>query len=331
MAAVTAALLARQRARRQAGMVGLALRLGSDPVLRGQLAEGSANAAAQGAVPRRAEAQPQAAQLAVRARRVRRRLRGGRCAGGARAGAELVKKGKGSVGSGFGAATGFGGSTPATVSEEIEVEVPVSTAYNQWTQFEQFPRSWMASTASPSSTTRCCTGWRPSAAAKPSGTRRSWSRSPTGRSAWVSTDGKDTRGTVTFTCCSGASRTILRVELELHAGRPARAGGVGGRDRPAACPRRPRAVQAADRVAGRRGRSLARRDPRRRQDLVATGRKRGRRPLVGRLPRRVLGPSFLGRRRAARPSAARRRRSARCLFVLATLSTSGPWRSRRRR
>ena len=39
MAAVTAALLARQRARRQAGMVGLALRLGSDPVLRGQLVE----------------------------------------------------------------------------------------------------------------------------------------------------------------------------------------------------------------------------------------------------------------------------------------------------
>jgi uncharacterized membrane protein len=27
-----------------------------------------------------------------------------------------------------------------TVEESIEIEVPVSTAYNQWTQFESFPR-----------------------------------------------------------------------------------------------------------------------------------------------------------------------------------------------
>lgn len=28
----------------------------------------------------------------------------------------------------------------STVKEAVEVEVPVSTAYNQWTQFEQFPQ-----------------------------------------------------------------------------------------------------------------------------------------------------------------------------------------------
>jgi uncharacterized membrane protein len=28
----------------------------------------------------------------------------------------------------------------ATVEKKIEVEVPVQTAYNQWTQFEEFPR-----------------------------------------------------------------------------------------------------------------------------------------------------------------------------------------------
>ena len=28
----------------------------------------------------------------------------------------------------------------AHVSESIEVNVPVSTAYNQWTQFEEFPQ-----------------------------------------------------------------------------------------------------------------------------------------------------------------------------------------------
>jgi hypothetical protein len=32
-----------------------------------------------------------------------------------------------------------GGTTPRTITESIEVDVPVSTAYNQWTQFEDFP------------------------------------------------------------------------------------------------------------------------------------------------------------------------------------------------
>ena len=27
-----------------------------------------------------------------------------------------------------------------TIEESIEIEVPVSTAYNQWTQFESFPQ-----------------------------------------------------------------------------------------------------------------------------------------------------------------------------------------------
>ncbi|HTO69424.1 MAG TPA: SRPBCC family protein [Myxococcota bacterium] len=30
--------------------------------------------------------------------------------------------------------------TPSRLTESIEVEVPLSTAYNQWTQFEEFPR-----------------------------------------------------------------------------------------------------------------------------------------------------------------------------------------------
>jgi len=28
----------------------------------------------------------------------------------------------------------------SSIEESIEVEVPVRTAYNQWTQFEEFPR-----------------------------------------------------------------------------------------------------------------------------------------------------------------------------------------------
>jgi len=30
--------------------------------------------------------------------------------------------------------------TPSRISESIEVEVALPTAYNQWTQFEEFPR-----------------------------------------------------------------------------------------------------------------------------------------------------------------------------------------------
>jgi len=116
MAAVTAALLARQRARRQAGMVGLALRLGSDPVLRGQLVEVATQLRkAQRRVERTRSHKLRnslfvlagfgAASAAVAVPSVRERV------------LKLVKKGKGSVESGIGAATGFGGSTPATVSE----------------------------------------------------------------------------------------------------------------------------------------------------------------------------------------------------------------------
>ncbi len=41
----------------------------------------------------------------------------------------------------------------STIEQSIEVAVPVSTAYNQWTQFETFPSSWRVSTASTRSAT----------------------------------------------------------------------------------------------------------------------------------------------------------------------------------
>jgi uncharacterized membrane protein len=34
--------------------------------------------------------------------------------------------------------------------KSILVNVPVSVAYNQWTQFEEFPSSWAGSPACPS-------------------------------------------------------------------------------------------------------------------------------------------------------------------------------------
>lgn len=38
----------------------------------------------------------------------------------------------------------------STIVENIEVDVPVRAAYDQWTQFEDFPSSWTASSGSSS-------------------------------------------------------------------------------------------------------------------------------------------------------------------------------------
>ena len=46
-----------------------------------------------------------------------------------------------------------------TIEQSIDVAVPVRTAYDQWTQFEEFPGSWKASRRSPSPTTPTSTGW----------------------------------------------------------------------------------------------------------------------------------------------------------------------------
>jgi len=76
-----------------------------------------------------------------------------------------------------------GGPIPRMIDESIEVGVPVSTAYNQWTQLEDFPLFMKASTTSSSWTTPGCTGRRRSPARRRNGTRRFSSSIRTGRSA----------------------------------------------------------------------------------------------------------------------------------------------------
>ena len=59
-----------------------------------------------------------------------------------------------------------------TIEQTIEVQVPIETAYNQWTQFEEFPRFMEGVRKSGSSMTAGCTGSPSSAASGMSGLRR---------------------------------------------------------------------------------------------------------------------------------------------------------------
>jgi uncharacterized membrane protein len=87
----------------------------------------------------------------------------------------------------------------ATVEESIEVEVPVRTAYNQWTQFEEFPR-FMEGVQSVTQLDDTHLRWR----GQVSGEQREWTaqiveQQPDSRIEWRATDGAaGPHGLVTF-------------------------------------------------------------------------------------------------------------------------------------
>ena len=84
------------------------------------------------------------------------------------------------------------------ISESIEVDVPVSTAYNQWTQFEEFPR-FMEGVEEVRQLDDTRLQW----VANVSGKRAEWNakileQHPDRQVSWISEDGKATRGSVAF-------------------------------------------------------------------------------------------------------------------------------------
>lgn len=98
------------------------------------------------------------------------------------------------------------------VEEEIEVAVPVSTAYNQWTQFEEFPR-FMDGVDEVRQLDDTLLHW----AATVAGKQAEWDakiieQEPDRRIAWESTDGKHTRGTVSFEE-AGSGRSRIRLQM----------------------------------------------------------------------------------------------------------------------
>jgi uncharacterized membrane protein len=101
---------------------------------------------------------------------------------------------------------------PRTLSESIEVDVPVSTAYNQWTQFEQFPL-FMAGIEEVRQLDDTRLHW----VATVGGKRAEWDakileQHPDRQVSWISEDGKATRGTVTF---EPVTPQRTRVELSM--------------------------------------------------------------------------------------------------------------------
>jgi len=85
-----------------------------------------------------------------------------------------------------------------SVEQSIEVEVPVSTAYNQWTQFEEFP-AFMNGVEEVRQLDDTHLHW----VAEIGGHREEWDaeiteQNPDERIAWKATGGKTNAGVVTF-------------------------------------------------------------------------------------------------------------------------------------
>jgi len=123
-----------------------------------------------------------------------------------------------------------GGTTPRVIDADIEVDVPVTTAYNQWTQFEEFPQ-FMEGVEQVTQLDDTRAHW----VANVAGKRAEWDakileQHPDQQISWISEDGKKTRGTVTFESL-GPSRTRVRLSMSYQAeGLAEAAGSAAGLD-----------------------------------------------------------------------------------------------------
>jgi len=122
-------------------------------------------------------------------------------------------------------------SSLTTVDAAIEVGVPVKTAYNQWTQFEEFPQ-FMEGVDEVTQLDDRQLHW----AATVAGRHAEWDaqiveQEPDRRIAWESIDGKRTRGTVEFEQV-GPDRSRIRLHMSyVPDGAAEKAGSAIGLDR----------------------------------------------------------------------------------------------------
>src|SRR5918993_719594 len=101
------------------------------------------------------------------------------------------------------------------VEKSVVVDVPVETAYNQWTQFEEFPH-FMGGISEIRQLDDTTLHW----VAEIGGVKRQWQAKileqvPNQKVAWAATEGATNAGAVYF-AEAGAGRTTVRLELEYE-------------------------------------------------------------------------------------------------------------------
>jgi uncharacterized membrane protein len=104
----------------------------------------------------------------------------------------------------------------STIEQTIEVQVPLRTAYDQWTQFESFPK-FMEGVESVRQLDDKRLHWK----AKIAGVEREWDaeifhQDPDERISWRATDGTTNEGTVSFAPAGGADSTRVTMRLEFE-------------------------------------------------------------------------------------------------------------------
>jgi uncharacterized membrane protein len=103
----------------------------------------------------------------------------------------------------------------STVTESVDVDVPVRTAYNQWTQFEEYPR-FMDGVQQISQLDATHTHWK----TEIGGVKREFDAEiteqlPDERVAWKSTEGEKQAGVVTFHRLDD-TRTRVTVQMDYE-------------------------------------------------------------------------------------------------------------------
>src|ERR671916_456541 len=104
---------------------------------------------------------------------------------------------------------------PTKVEKSVQVDVPLSTAYNQWTQFEDFPH-FMGGVKEVRQLDDRRLHW----VAEIAGVRREWEASvleqlPDQKIAWAATTGATNAGAVRFEP-AGAGSTLVYLTLEYE-------------------------------------------------------------------------------------------------------------------
>jgi uncharacterized membrane protein len=187
-------LRAKQRTDRHVGLLSLAERLTSDADLRAEVNQMTRDL--------------QVAWAGLKTRRTtRHRLRNTLLLAGLGGGVAFAWRKRGSSMTKLGSAN-----TPRVIEATIEVDVPVSTAYNQWTQFEEFPR-FMDGVEEVRQLDDTRLHW----VASVGGRRAEWDakileQHPDRQISWISEDGRKNRGTVSFEPL-GETRTLVRLLL----------------------------------------------------------------------------------------------------------------------